>query len=50
MTRAVTRSVNSEVIAQLESLVDRYSLFLFDQFGVLHDGHESYAGMCDTPW
>jgi len=48
VTRPVTRSVNSEVIAQLETLVDRYSLFLFDQFGVLHDGHESYAGMCDT--
>lgn len=32
-------------ISNLDILQDQYELFLFDQFGVLHDGVKAYAGM-----
>lgn len=31
-------------VASVRELVDRYDVFLLDQFGVLHDGREPYAG------
>jgi len=34
-----------EYITSFTPLIDRYSLFLFDQFGVLHNGSRSYSGM-----
>ena len=34
-----------EYIANFTSLIDRYTLFLFDQFGVLHNGSKPYRGM-----
>ena len=37
-----------EQVDGIEELMDRYELFLFDQFGVLHDGHVSYDGMHAT--
>ena len=35
-------------VAAIESLVDRYALFLFDQYGVLHDGVRPYDGVAET--
>ena len=32
----------------IEALADRYALFLFDQFGVLHDGERAYPGRRET--
>ena len=32
-------------ISNFDLLLDQYDLFLFDQFGVLHDGVKAYAGM-----
>ncbi len=34
-----------EKITSFTPLIDRYELFLFDQFGVLHNGTEPYSGM-----
>ena len=36
------------VAASIESLADRYELFLFDQFGVLHDGAHAYPGVLES--
>lgn len=41
MTRA--RAING-----LGAIADRYDLFLFDQYGVLHDGQRPYAGTVDV--
>ena len=35
-------------IAGLGAIADRYDLFLFDQYGVLHDGRRPYAGTPDV--
>ena len=35
-------------VGAIESLSGRYALFLFDQFGVLHDGTRAYPGMHAT--
>ena len=35
-------------ISGLREIADRYDLFLFDQYGVLHDGVRPYAGTCDV--
>lgn len=37
-----------EQVDSIDELTDRYELFLFDQFGVLHDGHVHYDGMHAT--
>jgi len=40
--------VMSRRVPAIEALADRYSLFLFDQFGVLHDGTRAYPGCSET--
>jgi len=41
-------SVLPPSVPTIESLVDRYALFLFDQFGVLHDGVVPVRGRRET--
>lgn len=41
-------ATGNQRIASLLALRERYALFVFDQFGVLHDGQHAYAGMADT--
>ncbi|MFT4725800.1 MAG: HAD superfamily hydrolase (TIGR01459 family) [Granulosicoccus sp.] len=36
---------HAQPISNFDNLQDQYELFLFDQFGVLHDGVKAYAGM-----
>jgi HAD superfamily hydrolase (TIGR01459 family) len=35
-------------IGGLRAIADRYDIFLFDQYGVLHDGQRTYAGTLDV--
>lgn len=35
-------------LERVEALVDRYRCFVFDQYGVLHDGQRAYRGMGET--
>ena len=37
-----------QTIESLTPLIDKYKLFLFDQFGVLHNGEKPYHGMQQT--
>lgn len=39
--------VNPVIVDSIESLYTEFDLFLFDQYGVLHDGHVTYPGMVD---
>ncbi|WP_292218771.1 TIGR01459 family HAD-type hydrolase, partial [Mesorhizobium sp.] len=32
----------------IEALAERYDVFLLDQFGVLHDGQQPYAGAVEA--
>jgi HAD superfamily hydrolase (TIGR01459 family) len=38
----------ARAIGGLGAIADRYDLFLFDQYGVLHDGQRPYAGTLDV--
>lgn len=40
--------MSAREIAGLGAIADRYDLFLFDQYGVLHDGQRPYAGTLDV--
>jgi len=40
--------MTEQLAASIESLIDQYDFFLFDQFGVLHDGVAVYDGMHGT--
>lgn len=39
--------VEPEIIDRIDDLHDRFDLFLFDQYGVLHNGRDTYNGMVD---
>lgn len=40
--------MRAKSVASIEALTDRYALFLFDQYGVLHDGVNAYPGLQGT--